>query len=240
MRACVNYRGEGDSSTVGAFLSGTVMSRVNRSRGIAILGTIVMTAGVVLLRQLSQSISLAFVAGGTAIAGLGMGILFPAITVIAQNAVAPSHLGVGTGAVRYLGQIGGLAGIAIVGSVVNQSLAGDLRQRLPAPAMTDIVPTGVGARTETRVLTDPAYRDEQIQRATEVAVARVPAGPEHDQSVAIAAARARDHLSQAYEALRLSLAIAVQRGLAAALLFCGGVIIAACFVTDARPDYWSS
>jgi hypothetical protein len=106
--------------------------------------------------------------------------------------------------------------------------------------MTDIVPSGVGARTETRVLTDPADRDEQIHRAIEVAVASVPAGPEHDQSVAISVARARDHPSQAYEALRISLAVAVQRGLAAALFFCGGAIIAACFVTDARPDYWSS
>jgi len=38
--------------------------------------------------------------------------------------------------VRYLGQIGGTEGAAIVGTVVNLSLATDLDRRLPEAAVT--------------------------------------------------------------------------------------------------------
>ncbi len=55
-----------------------------------------------------------------------MGIIFPVVTVVAQNRLPPTQLGVGTAAVRYLGQAGGAIGVALVGAVVNQSLASGL------------------------------------------------------------------------------------------------------------------
>jgi EmrB/QacA subfamily drug resistance transporter len=217
---------------VGAFLAGTAIGRLKRSRVVAILGTLVMTAGVLLLTLVTPTTGLALVAIDLAVAGLGMGMLFPAITVIAQNAMPATALGAGTGALRYVGLIGGLLGIAIVGSIVNQSLASELSQRLPTSAMAYVVPAGADTRTETRVLTDPAYREEQIQRAIEAAVARVPAGAQHDQTVATVTVQVQDQLRLAHEALRLSLAAAVHRGLVTVLLFCAAAIVAACFVGE--------
>ncbi len=65
-----------------------------------------------------------------------------------------------------------------------------------------------------------------------MAVTRVPAGSQHDQTVATVAAQVRDQVSQADEALRLSLAAAVHRGLVTVLLFGAAAIVAACFVGE--------
>jgi uncharacterized membrane protein len=51
--------------------------------------------------------------------------------VIAQNVVPVDRLGVSTAATRYLGQLGATLGIAIVGTVVSSSIAGNLLHRLP-------------------------------------------------------------------------------------------------------------
>lgn len=222
------------SIPVGVFLAGTAIGHFKGCRRIAILGALIMAGGAFLLTRLTPSTGLASVVTGTAIAGLGMGMLFPVLTLVVQSVVPPTQLGVGTGSVRYLGQIGGLLGIAIVGSVVNQSLVADLDRRLPAAALTYVRPAGGTSGAETRLLLDPAYRETVVQRAIQDAATAVPAGPERDRRVAAVSAQVQNLLSQALEELRLALAAAIERGLAVVLLFCGAAILAALFVKDVR------
>jgi hypothetical protein len=61
---------------------------------------------------------------------MGTGSFF-ALGPVAQNAVPVSRLGVSTAATRYLGQLGATLGIAIVGTVVNSAVSGDLTRHLP-------------------------------------------------------------------------------------------------------------
>ena len=64
--------------------------------------------------------------------GIGLGSFF-SLSVIAQNVVPASRLGVSTA--RYLGQVGATLDIAIVGTVVSSSIAGNLLHRLPTTTL---------------------------------------------------------------------------------------------------------
>jgi hypothetical protein len=64
--------------------------------------------------------------------GVGIGAFFSLPTVAVQNALPASQLGVGTAAVRYLGQVGATLGVAIVGAAVTSGASADLLGQLPA------------------------------------------------------------------------------------------------------------
>jgi Major Facilitator Superfamily len=146
----------------------------------------------------------------------------------------------GTAAVRYLGQLGAVLGVAIVGTVVNQTLSSDIVKRLPAATVQQLTPGGLKFATNPQVLVNPTYRESVVHTAQRFAVrnavAHIPPGPQHDQiavSVAAQAMQQAQHLlNQVFEALRLSLSVAIQHGFIAVLLFCGVTIVVTFFLKD--------
>jgi hypothetical protein len=58
--------------------------------------------------------------------GVGMGISFPVFTLVVQNAVDHSQLGVATASTQMFRSIGGTVGTAILGSILNSALASKL------------------------------------------------------------------------------------------------------------------
>jgi EmrB/QacA subfamily drug resistance transporter len=228
------------STVVGAALAGIAVTRFKRYQLVTIVGALIMTAGVFLLTRMTISTGLFEAAIFMVIAGIGLGTFFSVLTVAAQNALPRTQLGVGTGAVRYLGQLGAVLGVAIVGTVVNQSLSSDIASRLPANAVKQLTPAGVKFATNPQVLVNPTYRDTVMHTAQGFAVrnamARVPAGPQHDQFAAAVAAQVMQQvqhlLNQVFEALRLSFAVAIQHGFITVLIFCGAAILVTFFLKD--------
>jgi MFS family permease len=60
----------------------------------------------------------AIVAVMVAVAGAGVGTLFPIATVSVQNAVEPANLGIATATLTFLRSLGGAIGVAVLGSVL--------------------------------------------------------------------------------------------------------------------------
>ena len=153
-----------------------------------------MTAGVFLLSRITPSTSLLEVIIFMVIAGIGLGPFFSVPTIAAQNALPRTRLGIGTSAVRYLSQLGAVLGVAIVGTVVNNTFASDITKRLPASVAHQLTPAELKAATNPQALVDPTYRATVVQTAQHVAVqstvAHVPPGPQHDQVAASVAAQA--------------------------------------------------
>jgi hypothetical protein len=174
------------------------------------------------------------------VAGIGIGIFFSILTLAVQNALPRTRLGVGTGAVRYLSQLGSTLGVAIVGTVVNNTISSDIVNRLPASAMKQLTPAGLKFATNPQVLVNSTYHDTVVKTAEGFAVAQatahIPPGPQHNQAAAAAAAQAIQQaqhlLNQVFEALKLSLAVAIQHGFVTILFFCIATIIAAFFLKD--------
>jgi len=161
---------------------------------IPIVGSLIMTAGVFLLTRMTASTSLLEAIIYIVIAGIGLGTFFSVLTLSAQNALPRTRLGVGTGAVRYLGQLGSVLGVAIVGTIVNTTLSSDIVKRVPAAVVQQLTLAGFKFATNTQVLVNPPYCNTVVRTAEsfaqKIAVAHVPPGPQHNQVAASVAAQA--------------------------------------------------
>jgi hypothetical protein len=178
------------------------------------------------------------------LAGIGMGLFFPVQTLTAQNAVPRNRIGVGTGVVTYLRALGQTLGVAIAGTVVNNTIASDLPSRVPANTVQQLTPQGWQAATNTEILIDQKYRDTVLhtaqhfagQAAAAQAASRVPPGPQRQivaQQAATQAAQQVTHLlNLVFDALKQSMVLAIQHGLLVVLFFCAGAFLAALFLKD--------
>jgi hypothetical protein len=180
-----------------------------------------------------------------ALAGLGLGVFFSLLTLAVQNAIPRTQLGVGTAATRYTQQAGGTLGVAVVGTVVNNTIAGDITTRLPAGAQ-QLTSAGIAAATNPQVLVNPVYHATVIQTAQHYAVAAaiasakaqgaVPAGP--GASAAITAITARTNqsvltlLNEIFSALKHSLTLGIEHGLTVVVAVAVGMLVLTFFLKD--------
>jgi EmrB/QacA subfamily drug resistance transporter len=225
---------------VGAMVGGMLIARLQRYQVIAIVGALIMCIGIFLLTRISAATALPETIFYMVVMGLGTGTFFSLLNIVVQNALPRTQLGVGTAAVRYLGQLGATLGVAIVGTVVNSSLSSDLANRIPATTVQQLTPAGVKAATNTQILINPQYHDAVVQTAKDMAAkhaaAQVPAGPQHDQLVASVMAQtahyAQQMLDQVVAALKLSLMVALQHGFLVVLVFAVFALITTLFLKD--------
>lgn len=118
------------SMVLGAMVAGPIIGVLKRYQLVIVPGALFMGTGSFLLTLMTPQTSLVQAIVSMILVGIGIGSFF-SLSVIAQNVVPVSRLGVSTAATRYLGQLGATLGIAIVGTVVSSSIAGNLLHRLP-------------------------------------------------------------------------------------------------------------
>jgi hypothetical protein len=222
------------SIAAAGFLAGLAGTVLGRYQGIALLGAALMTLGLFLLTRMTPETALSTALLDVTIAGIGMGALFNVVGVVALNATPPAQMGAGAAVVRYLGQIGGTIGVALVATVVNSSLVDALGRRLPLAAVRRLTADGVTVTLNPQVLVNPTYRASLTQRAIATATGRVPAGPSHARLAATATRQALHLVTQMFDALRLALADAILQGLMVTLVVAGGALLVTVFLKD-RP-----
>ena len=164
------------SLVIGAAFSGFIIAKIGRYQIIAIVGSILLIIGMFLMTQLTLSTPFLVTARNMIIVGVGIGMFFSLLTLVVQNSIPRTRMGVGTGATRYLTALGQTVGVAIVGTVVNNFLASDLPTRLPASLIQRLTPAGFAAATNTQVLISDTYRNTVISEASKQAAAHVPPG----------------------------------------------------------------
>ena len=228
------------SLVVGAAFSGILVGKLGRYHLVTILGALILAGGVFLLTTMTPETSLFEAGRDMVVAGFGLGIFFSIMTLAVQNTLPRARLGVGTASIRYLQSLGQTLGVAIVGTVVNSTVASDLSARLPASVTSGLSPQALQYASDPQALVNPAYREQVVQTAqgfaAQFATQSVPPGPAHDATVAAIMAQVNaqvlDLLNQVFSALRLSLAVGIQQGFYTVLIFCGLVVLAALFLKD--------
>ncbi len=116
-----------------SIVAGALVSKTGKYKAIVIAGLASMAVGITLMTQLRADTEYPFLFLWMFIAGLGIGPTLSVFTIIVQNAVPFSKLGVATSNLTFFRQIGGSVGLAIAGTLFGQSLADEL------PAQTDTV-----------------------------------------------------------------------------------------------------
>jgi EmrB/QacA subfamily drug resistance transporter len=136
--------------------SGQFISRTGRYRIFPIVGTALITIGLLMLSRLEVQTTWPMAALYMLVLGMGLGATMQVLVLIVQNAVPYSELGVATSGATFFRSIGGSFGAAIFGAIFANVLVGNLVRhlgtaKLPAglsssnitPAILDKLPAAV-------------------------------------------------------------------------------------------------
>jgi MFS family permease len=107
-------------------LSGQLITRTGRYRVFPIVGTALMTCGLLLLSRLGVGTSTLAASLFLLVLGLGLGATMQVLVLAVQNAVDYAVLGVATSAVTMLRGIGGSLGTAVFGTIFASRLSAQL------------------------------------------------------------------------------------------------------------------
>ncbi len=233
------------SIVIGSVVSGLLIARSGRYQWLAIAGSVIMGIGVFLLSRMTASTVLYEATIFMVVAGLGLGVFFSLLTLAVQNSVPRTQLGVGTSATRYMQQVGATMGVAVVGTVVNNTVATDISAHLPTGAQ-QLTSAGIAAATNPQVLVNPAYQATLVQTAqhyaAQAAVASaqaqgaIPPGPAGtavmNSIIQQADANTLQLLNEIFTALKHSLALGVEQGLLVVFFVTVSMLVLSLFLKD--------
>jgi MFS family permease len=121
-----------------SIVSGQIVSRTGRYKAVVLAGLAIMTVGLVLMTQLRAETEFPSLWAWMFVTGMGIGPTLSVFTIIVQNAVPFSKLGVATSNLTFFRQIGGSVGLAIAGTWFGTSLQTHLTSEL-TPVRDQIV-----------------------------------------------------------------------------------------------------
>ncbi len=109
---------------ISAVLGGQLIAKIGRYHALAVIGALVLLAGLFLLTRMDTTTAVWTVTLEMIVIGVGFGIIQPIYTIAGQNAIPVERLGTGTGAMNYLRALGSLLGTAVLGAIVTHSASG--------------------------------------------------------------------------------------------------------------------
>lgn len=115
--------------------AGQLISRRGRYRVYPILGTAVITVGLVLLSRMTALTTVPDASLRMLVLGMGLGLVMQVLVIAVQNAVDYGDLGVATSGATLFRLIGGSLGTAIFGAIFTARLTAYLRHALPGGAV---------------------------------------------------------------------------------------------------------
>ncbi|HST25126.1 MAG TPA: MDR family MFS transporter [Gaiellaceae bacterium] len=110
-----------------SFLSGQWVSRSGRYKPNAIVGPVVLGAGLLLLWRMSVSTTNGEAARNMVITGIGLGLMMQVFVLSVQNSVPSRDIGSATALTQFSRGLGSTLGVTIMGVIVNQGLPASVR-----------------------------------------------------------------------------------------------------------------
>ena len=145
----------------GATLSGQLLSRTGGHYRIqAIIGTGLMLLGAILISTMNPETGFVRAVGYIIVLGVGLGTTFPTFTLSVQNSVPFRLMGISTSALQFYRSIGGMLGLAVLGSVMAGRFASKLEDMVPGNITTALPPGQLDAiKDNPQALIDPSAVD---------------------------------------------------------------------------------
>ncbi len=141
-------------SVTGSIVSGQIMSRTGRYKMLAVTGSLMMFASMLLLSTMTRETTIPGVLGRMFLFGIGMGLMMPVMSIASQNAAPQKFLGIVSAFTQFFQQVGGVIGIGVIGALFNARLANGLIERL-SPELVEVI--------EPEKLVDPIFRDGLVE-----------------------------------------------------------------------------
>jgi len=134
------------SAAVGSFISGQTLSRAGghyRLQGT--IGFVISAVGFFLLTMMNPQTSYGVAVVYIIIIGLGNGMIMPIHTIAVQNTVPYAVMGTATSMIQLLRPLGGVFGLAIVGSILNNTFASTFLGNLSSDVKAVVLPEQLAA-----------------------------------------------------------------------------------------------
>jgi len=116
--------------TVGSIVNGRLVTRLRDPKVLLYAGFALLAASTVGVINTHSDTPQMLIAAYMLLAGLGLGFVMPNLTVFAQENAGRKNLGIATALLQSLRMIGGMAGTALVGTIVNASYISGVRESL--------------------------------------------------------------------------------------------------------------
>jgi EmrB/QacA subfamily drug resistance transporter len=113
--------------------AGLWIAHIGRYKAFAIVGFGLSVVGFAMLATFGPTTPLVLLGGCLALLGVGVGMIFPTLTLSYQSAVEFSQLGVATSLNQFCRSMGSTLGSAVFGSILILSFVTGLQARVPAP-----------------------------------------------------------------------------------------------------------
>ncbi|MEX2247142.1 MAG: MDR family MFS transporter [Dehalococcoidia bacterium] len=119
------------SLVAGSIVSGQIISRTGSYRWLTLIGLIIGAFGLYMLSTMDAHSSQVAGMRDMSILGLGMGFTMPSLVLASQNALPQTMIGVSTSLTQFARSVGGVIGVAIMGSLLTSRLEDELASGLP-------------------------------------------------------------------------------------------------------------
>ena len=115
---------------ISAVLSGQIVARIGRYKALMFGSLALLGVSLLLATNLHANTDRPILWFWMVLAGLGIGPSFAVFTLIVQNAVSPSQIGVATSSLTFFQQIGGTVGLTIAGTIFADRLTAEIPVQL--------------------------------------------------------------------------------------------------------------
>jgi EmrB/QacA subfamily drug resistance transporter len=107
--------------------SGKRISKTGHYKKFPIIGTGLLTVGILLMRHLGITTSFWELASYELLIGLGLGLSMQTLVIAVQNSIDFKHMGIATSAHTFFRSLGSVVGVAIFGSILASRLTQHLK-----------------------------------------------------------------------------------------------------------------
>lgn len=120
-----------------SIFSGKKISATGKYKIFPILGTAIMTIGLILMSTLNENTSFAILSMYAILVGAGLGLAMQTIVIALQNAVDFQDMGIATSSNTFFRSLGGAFGTAIFGTILSNRIAYYLQDNFAKLQSTD-------------------------------------------------------------------------------------------------------
>ena len=119
---------------VSSTVAGALITKYGKWKIYLVAGSIVMTAGMLLLSRISADTTVLTISIYMAVLGVGVGLLMQNLVLAAQNDVPAADLGAATSALTFFRSMGGTIGVSALGAVLANRVTTLFAERIPQAA----------------------------------------------------------------------------------------------------------
>ena len=119
------------AAVTGNIVGGQAVSRTGKYKILAISGSMLIAAGMIVFATMDANTSHSFVVFGMVLSGVGMGFVQPVYTIAVQNSAPRANMGTATASTQFFRQIGSTVGVAMFGSMLLTMYKRDFTNAIP-------------------------------------------------------------------------------------------------------------